>query len=262
MRIKPKKSLGQNFLIDRNVLRKIISSLELKPTDTFLEIGAGRAEASLLIAPFIHRFYAVELDKRLIPILSERLKDYKNVSIINKDILKFNLKESLLHKQKIKVFGNIPYYISTPIIEYLIKNKAFIEEAFITVQKDFALRLVASPGSKEYGSLSIFLQYFALPKVVMHISRGSFYPVPKVDSTLLHLKFLERPKVKVKNQELFFRIVRSAFTQRRKRLRNSLKKVVEREKLEGFLLQRSKGINLRPEELPLEDFASLANSIS
>ena len=167
-----------------------------------------------------------------------------------------------MHKQKIKVFGNIPYYISTPIIEYLIKNKAFIEEAFITVQKDFALRLVASPGSKEYGSLSIFLQYFDLPKVVMHISRGSFYPVPKVDSTLLHLKFLERPKVKVKNQELFFRIVRSAFTQRRKRLRNSLKKVVEREKLEGFLLQRSKGINLRPEELPLEDFASLANSIS
>jgi 16S rRNA (adenine1518-N6/adenine1519-N6)-dimethyltransferase len=136
MRIKPKKSLGQNFFIDCNTLRKIISFLELKPTDTFLEIGAGRAEASLLIAPFVHRFYAVELDKRFIPILSERLKDYKNVSIINKDILKFNFKESLLNKEKIKIFGNIPYYISTPIIEHLIENRAFIEEAFITVQKD------------------------------------------------------------------------------------------------------------------------------
>lgn len=262
MRLNPKKSLGQNFLVDRNVARKIVLSLKLKSTDTVLEIGAGRGEISSLIAPCVQNLYALELDKRLIPVLSSRLKDYKNTFVINKDILKFNLNEITPDKEKIKVFGNIPYYISSPIIEYLIENRSFIQEAFITVQKEFALRVAALPGSKEYGSFSIFVRYFTSPKVVMQINKGCFYPVPKVDSSLLNLTFLENPRVYVKNEERFFKIVRSAFAQRRKTLRNSLKEEVERAKLEDLLLKRNKPVNVRPEELSLEDFAYLADSIS
>jgi len=262
MRIKPKKNLGQNFLIDRNIAGKIVSSLSLGPSDTVLEIGAGRGEISSLIAPSVRKFYALELDKSLLPILSSRLKDYDNAVIINRDILKLNLNDYVFGKDKIKVFGNIPYYISSPIIEYLIKNKLRIKEAFITVQKEFARRVVASPGSKEYGSFSVFVQYFAIPKIILQISRGCFYPVPKVDSSLLYLSFRDKPSVNVSSEELLFWIIRSAFNQRRKTLKNSLKGKASWEKIESFLVSHKKALNARPEELSLEDFADLANSLS
>lgn len=264
MRIKPIKSLGQNFLVDQNITRKIIEALELRSSDIVLEIGAGQGELTGLIAPKVDKLYALEIDRRLYPLLIERFEIYSSVSIINQDILKCDLVkffDELKIKGKIKVFGNIPYYISSPIIERLIKYRVVIKEAFITVQKEFARRVVAVPGSKEYGSFSCFLQYYTIPKIVFQISRGCFYPSPKVDSCLLHLKFREKPAVYVKDEELLFKIIRAAFNQRRKTLRNSLKGNVGVDALEGFLLKNKLNLNIRPEELSLAEFANLVNTL-
>lgn len=255
MRINPKKSLGQNFLVDKNIVKKIIEALSLSSSDTILEIGSGKGEITSLIASRAKKVYALELDARLKDVLKERLKGYGNAQVIIQDILKFNLDKILPAKDKIKVFGNIPYYISSPIIEYLIRHRAYIENAFITVQREFAKRVVASPGSKDYGSLSFFVQYYCLPEIVFHINKGCFYPVPKVDSSLLSLAFRAQPAVYVKDEELLFRLIRSAFNQRRKTLKNSLKGIVEAAELGNFL-------NQRPEDLSLEDFANLANRVA
>jgi 16S rRNA (adenine1518-N6/adenine1519-N6)-dimethyltransferase len=265
MRHKPIKSLGQNFLVDQNIRRKIIESLKLEPSDIVFEIGAGQGELTSLIASKVAKLYALEIDRRLYPLLIERLKVHDNVSLINQDILKFDLAEFCADqkiKGKIKVFGNIPYYISSPIIERLINYRAAIKEAFITVQKEFARRVAAVPGSKEYSSFSCFLQYYTIPEIIIQINRGCFYPVPKVDSVLLHLKFRNKPAVDVKDEELLFGIIRAAFNQRRKTLRNSLKGRVQPEKLEGFFLRNNLSLNIRPEELSLAEFADLVNSLS
>jgi 16S rRNA (adenine1518-N6/adenine1519-N6)-dimethyltransferase len=261
---RPIKSLGQNFLVDQNISRKIVSALELRPTDTVFEIGAGQGELSNLIAPKVGKLYALEIDRRLYPLLIERFKIYSNVIIINQDILKCDLVNFFNEhkiKGKIKVFGNIPYYISSPIIEQLIKYREVIKEAFITVQKEFAKRIVADPGTKEYGSFSCFLRYYTIPKIIFQINRGCFYPSPKVDSCLLHIEFREKPAVYVKNEELLFKIIRSAFNQRRKTLRNSLKGKIASERLEGFLLKNNLNLNIRPEKLSLAEFADLANEL-
>ena len=264
MRIRPKKSLGQNFLIDQNIRKKIIDALDLRPTDIVLEIGAGRGEITDLIAPLVDKLYALEIDRRLYPLLIERFKENKDVSIIDQDILKCNLFKLFKENNtigKIKVFGNIPYYISSPIIEQLINYRAVISEAFITVQKEFARRVVAVPGSKEYGSFSCFVQYYSLPKIIFQINRGCFYPIPKVDSSLLYLKFAEKPSVYVKDEELFFKVTRAAFNQRRKTLRNSLKGKVELDKVKDFLMKNKLDLNIRAEELSLAKFADMVNSL-
>lgn len=265
MRIKPIKSLGQNFLVDQNIRRKIVEALELRNSDTVFEIGAGQGELTHLIAPKVSKLYALEIDRRLYPLLIERLKIYASVSVINQDILKCDLVkffEENKIKGKIKVFGNIPYYISSPIIERLIKYREVIKEVFITVQKEFARRVVAVPGSKEYGSFSCFIQYYAAPEIIFQISKRCFYPSPKVDSCLLHLKFRERPAVVVKDEELLFMTIRTAFNQRRKTLRNSLKGKVDSGKLEEFFLKNNLDSNIRPEELSLAEFADLANTLN
>ncbi len=262
---KPIKSLGQNFLIDKNITRKIVEALGLRPSDIVLEIGAGQGELTGLIAPKVNKLYAFEIDRRLYPLLIERFKINSGTNIVNQDILKCNLVNFLDEhkiKGKIKVFGNIPYYISSPIIEHLINHRAIIKEVFLTVQKEFARRVVAVPGSKDYGSFSCFLQYYSIPKIVFQISKGCFYPIPKVDSCFLHLKFRDEPAVYVKNEELLFKIIRAAFNQRRKTLRNSLKGKVQLKELEGFLLKNKLDLNIRPEELSLAEFANLVNELS
>lgn len=259
MRIRPKKSLGQNFLRDENIQRKIIGVLGLEASDVVLEIGAGRGELTSLITPKVNKLYALEIDRQLYPLLTERFKVYNNVRIINQDILKFDLAKISGRGFKIKVIGNIPYYISSPIIEHLIKYRAWISEVFITVQKEFAGRVVAVPGSKEYGSFSCFVQYYAVPKIMFQINKGCFYPSPKVDSCLLRLKFREKPAVCVRDEELFFKVIRAAFNQRRKTLRNSLKEAIPLPKLERFFFKSKLNPNVRPEELSLKDFASLVN---
>jgi 16S rRNA (adenine1518-N6/adenine1519-N6)-dimethyltransferase len=262
MRIHPKKSLGQNFLVDPNVRNKIIQSLSLNKSDIVLEIGSGRGEITELISSKAAKVYALELDHRLNSFLSQKFKQNSRISLINQDILKFDLPKILKEDGiggKIKIFGNIPYYISSPIIEYIIKNKEFIDEAFITVQKEFAKRVVAHPGSKEYSSFSCFVQYYTLPENIFYIKKGSFFPVPKVDSSFLHLKIRGNPAVKVQDEKELFKIIRAAFNQRRKTIRNSLKGMILNSLLERFLIAKGFTLNARAEELSLVDFAELVN---
>lgn len=262
MHIKPKKALGQNFLTDKNVLRKLVASYCFKPDERILEIGAGYGELTKLIADRVAFVYAVEIDAGLCKALSENTEALANIKIINRDILRFNLKKYFARiKNKIKVVGNIPYYITTPIIENLFKYRDRVESIFITVQKEFAKRIVAKAGSKEYGSFSCFVQYYTIPKILFLIKKGSFSPVPKVDSCLLELKIREAPAVDVKDEKLFFKVIRASFNKRRKTLRNSLEDIVPLEKLVHFFDKYHIDSNIRPEDLTLQDFAHLADII-
>lgn len=263
MRINPKKSLGQNFLADQNIRNKIVSSLDLKPDDIVLEIGSGKGELTKAIAGQVKKIYALEIDRRLLGVLTESVGSFDNVSIINEDVLKFDLPGIIAEdkiKGRIKVFGNIPYYISSPIIERLLDFHKSISAIFITVQKEFAKRVVASPGKKDYGSFSCFVQYYTSPRIIFDISRNCFKPSPKVDSSFLELQIRKNPAVILKDEKLFFKIIRAAFNQRRKVLGNSLSELVAPEALQVFF--RKSGLNplARPETLGLKDFALLADT--
>ncbi len=261
MHLKPKKRLGQNFLIDRNIQRKIIESLDLNPSDTLLEVGAGRGELTRLISGKVRRVFALEVDPGLCQILKDNLSGLSNVKIINRDVLKFNLKAYFNKIQgKIKVFGNIPYYISTPIIERLIKFREKIDTAFITVQKEFAARIAAAAGPKDYGSFSCFVQYYTEPKILFLIKRTCFFPAPKVDSCLVRLNIRKEPAVFLRDEKLFFKTIRAAFNKRRKTLRNSLSGIILAKKLDFFFHKYGIDRNIRPENLSLQDFANLANT--
>ena len=259
MHIKPKKRLGQNFLVDKNIQRKIVEACAFQPSDIILEIGAGRGELTKLIAEKAKAVFALEIDASLCDILKTRLKEYKNIKVIKQDILKFNFKGL---PPGVQVLGNIPYYITTPILERLFKYREKIKTIFISVQKEFAQRIIAPPGTKDYGAFSCFMQYYTDPKKLFYIKRTCFYPAPKVDSCFLHLAMREKPKVLAKNETLLFKIIRAAFNQRRKILKNSLQKVLPRRKIEFFLNHYSLNQNIRAEQLSLEDFAHLADTIN
>jgi len=264
MYIKPKKSLGQNFLIDKNIQKKIISSCSLSKEDIVLEVGAGKGDLTEQLAIAAKKVYALEVDRRLFPLLEQKLSSHANFQLIKGSILDFDINKFLLDNpagRKIKVVGNIPYYISSPIIEHLIQYRDKIDTVFMTVQKEFGRRVNAAAGSKEYGSFSCFVQYYALSRIIFEIKKGSFKPVPKVDSCFLSLKFRQDPPVKVRDEEGFFKLIRTAFNQRRKTLRNSLAGFITSGLLEEFLEQQGIDRNVRPERLTLDEFARLNSFI-
>lgn len=261
MHIKPKKGLGQNFLFDKNIQRKIISSLQLGPADIVLEIGAGSGELTGLIAERVVKVYALEIDTCLCGILKDNLKLNSNVEIINKDILKVNLIRYFGNlKKRIKVVGNIPYYISSPIIERLFRARHKIDVIFLTVQKELAQRIVARPGCGDFGSFSCFVQYYADPKILFMIKKNSFYPAPKVDSCFLRISPKRKLPLTSKEEGVFFKIVRAAFNKKRKTLRNSLKEVISPEKLTAFFNKYNIDPDIRPQDLALQDFTNLIKS--
>lgn len=263
MLFKSKKRLGQNFLIDKNIQRKIIEACELKSCDIVLEVGAGRGELTKLIAEKVSKVYALEIDSELCGLLRDNLKNYSKAQIINEDILKFNLRKYFM-KDKIssgvKIIGNIPYYISSPIIGHLIKFREELTVIFITVQKEFAQRMTAFAGQKAYGAFSCFVQYYSEPKIIFTIKKTCFSPVPKVDSCLIRMNLLKQPRVQPKDEKLFFKIIRACFGKRRKTLRNSLRDIITKERLDKFFTKFAIDANVRPEDLSLEDFANLANT--
>lgn len=264
MHIKPKKSLGQNFLIDANIQKKIIKACSLTNEDVILEIGAGKGYLSGQLAQAAKQLYALEIDSRLYPSLDQALGPFDNCRIIKADILKFNISkfaEDNSITQKIKIIGNIPYYISSPIIEHLINYRDNISLVFLTVQKEFGRRIVAPPGSKEFGSFSCFAQYYAEYKILFEVSRNCFRPHPKVDSCFLSMKFRQVPAVRVDDEGLFFKLIRTAFGQRRKTLRNSLEGLLDAQELENVLAGFGASRDVRPEELSLEQFAALAKKL-
>lgn len=263
MRPKPRKRLGQNFLIDKNIQEKIVNSCNLQESDVVLEIGPGRGELTRLLLAKAKKVFAVEIDKELCGLLSSKFSSSSNFELINQDILKISLVDlrGLQGLGKLKVIANIPYYISTPIIAHLLRYKESIEAIYISLQKELAKRLTALPGNKDYGAFSCFVQFYSQPKILFPIKNSSFWPKPKVDSSFVELKILSAPKVKVKDEESFFKIVRLAFSQRRKVLKNSLVKMVEGDKLIAHLKLLGMKENARAEDLSLKDFARLADCL-
>lgn len=262
---RPLKRFGENYLIDGNIKDKIVTCADLSAEDVVLEIGPGLGALTIDLAESGARVYAVEKDKKAFEILKDIVGDeYPNLELFNNDILDFNFKD-IAGKQKLKIIGNLPYYITTPIIEKLIENKRIIQSALLLMQKEVAVRLMASPGTKEYSSISCFVQYYTKPQYIYTVKRTCFYPEPEVDSGLLALEFLREPSVHVKDEKLLFTVIRGAFNQRRKVLVNSLsrKEVLDmpKERLSKILTSLNIDPNSRPEELSLASFAKISNSL-
>ncbi|MFA5361973.1 MAG: 16S rRNA (adenine(1518)-N(6)/adenine(1519)-N(6))-dimethyltransferase RsmA [Candidatus Omnitrophota bacterium] len=248
-------------MFDKNVQNKILRACALRSSDTVLEIGAGYGALTGLISQEAQRVAALEIDSDLCAYLREHFAAFSNISVIHQDILKFDLRKhfSDTASSDITVIGNIPYYITSPIIEHLFEFRDMVKVMYLTVQKEFAERIIAVPGSKTYGSFSCFVQYHAVPKILFLIKKNSFKPAPKVDSCFIRIALRPRPAVEAKNEASLFTIIRKAFNQRRKTLRNSLSGVVPEKKLSEFFISRALDADIRPEDMALEDFAALAN---
>jgi len=261
-RFRPRKRWGQNFLVDHNIARKIISCAELSLKDIVLEIGAGKGILTAKIAPQVKRVIAVEIDKKLCSFLQEELKNYKNIEIIEGDFLKLDISQFLGSgsRSSVKVIANLPYYITSPIIIKLLNMKGWSEATFM-LQKEVGERITASPGGKDYGALSILVQYHCTVEKQFNVSRNVFRPKPDVDSIVIKFKLLKRPRIKVKDEKLFFEIVHGAFSQRRKKLSNSISNVLKMDK--HSLEQLLKRLNISPlrraETLSMEEFATICN---
>jgi 16S rRNA (adenine1518-N6/adenine1519-N6)-dimethyltransferase len=251
-----KRRLGQNFLFDPSILRRIISVARLSPVDTVVEIGPGLGRLTTMLAEHAGKVVAIELDEDLYVRLTENLAGLENVEVVPGDALKFSY-ETL---GEFKVVANIPYYITTPVIFKLLEYREQLRSMTLMVQKEVAQRIVAGPGTKDYGVLSIMIQYRGTPRLEFIVPRGAFRPVPKVDSAVLHIELLKGPSVSVKDEKLFFRVIRTAFSQRRKMLLNSLKPISEnvKEKLVSAGIDPAR----RPETLRIEEFARLADELA
>ena len=261
------KRFGQNFLIDTHVLEKIIAASQITKEDFVLEIGPGIGTMTQYLAEYAREVTAVEIDNTLIPILKDTLKDWDNVTVINDDILKVDIRKLALEKnggKPIKVVANLPYYITTPIIMGLFENQVPIDSITIMVQKEVADRMQVGPGTKDYGALSLAVQYYARPEIVANVPPNCFMPRPKVGSAVIRLERYEKPPVQVTDEKLMLRIIRASFNQRRKTLVNGLKNSQElsysREEIEEVLNTCGIPLNIRGEALTLSEFAKIANA--
>lgn len=263
--IKANKALGQNFLIDTNILDKIILAGKVGEADHVVEIGPGLGSLTQKLAGKAGKLTVIEKDRQLIPVLKETLSEYTNISYIEGDVLKVDWSQILAPGEKVKIIANLPYYITTPIIMGILEGGIPTENMVFMVQREVAERMVASPGGKDYGALSIAIQFYSDPEIVTIVPPTVFIPRPNVDSAVIKLTTLEKPAVEVENEEIFFKVVRSAFQQRRKTLRNSLSKSVELHlsKDEAIAALEAAAINpqLRGEKLGLDDFGRLSDQI-
>ena len=264
------KKFGQNFLIDTHVLERIIDEAGITSDDFVLEIGPGIGTMTQYLACAAREVVAVEIDKVLIPILEgDTLKAFDNVTVINEDILKVDINKLVEEKnggRPIKVVANLPYYITTPIIMGLFESHVPIESITIMVQKEVADRMKTGPGSKEYGALSLAVQYYANPEIVANVPPNCFMPRPNVGSAVIRLTRHETPVVDVKDEKLMFRVIRASFNQRRKTLVNGLKNSGEinfsKEQIEAAITAIDKPLTIRGEALTLAEFAALSNAFS
>ena len=262
--LRASKRLGQNFLVDVGVVRGTVEAAELSPADTVLEIGPGIGTLTQGLAETGARIVAVELDKKLPAVLAETLKGYDNVTIVPGDILKLNIPEILGLKEGelFKVAANLPYYITTPIIMTLLEQRLPIERLVAMVQKEVAVRMTARPGSKDYGALSVAVQYFTEPRMVMDVPPHSFMPAPEVTSTVIACRVRETPAAAPADEKLFFRLIRAAFGQRRKTLLNALTGAgITKEMSRAGLAAAGIAENMRGEQLSLADFARLSDAV-
>ena len=262
------KKFGQNFLINTGILEEIIEAAEITKEDFVLEIGPGIGTMTQYLCESAREVVAVEIDKNLIPILQDTLSAYDNVEVINDDILKvdiYRLAEERNGGKPIKVVANLPYYITTPIIMGLFESHVPIDSITIMVQKEVADRMQEGPGSKEYGALSLAVQYYAHPEIVVNVPPSCFMPQPKVGSAVIRLTRHEQPPVNVENEKLMFQLIRASFNQRRKTLANGLNNYsglqLEKDVIQQCIEELGVPVTIRGEALSLEQFAELSNII-
>lgn len=263
------KKFGQNFLIDPHVLDKIIAAAEITKDDFVLEIGPGIGTLTQYLAEAAREVVAVEIDSSLIPILEDTLSSYDNVSVINEDVLKVDLKKLAEERnggKPIKVVANLPYYITTPIIMGLFESHVPLKSLTVMVQKEVALRMQAGPGTKDYGALSLAVQYYADPYLAANVPPNCFMPRPNVGSAVIRLTRFEEAPVKVTDEALLFRLIRASFNQRRKTLQNGLVNSPElhfsKEQVAAAIETLGVSPSIRGEALTLEQFAALCNALS
>ena len=260
------KKYGQNFLIDPNVLDRVVRAADITAEDCVLEIGPGIGTMTQRLAERAGKVAAVEIDRNLIPILEETLAPYPNVTIINEDILKLDLRqlaEEMWEGRPMKVVANLPYYITTPIVMGLLEGEALLHSITVMVQREGADRMQAGPGTKDYGALSLAVQYYARPEIVANVPPNCFLPRPNVGSAVIRLTRYEEPPVQVADEKKLFALIRASFNQRRKTLANSLGNAaglkVSREQVTGALEELGLSATIRGEALTLEQFAALGN---
>ncbi len=263
------KKFGQNFLIDPHVLDKIIGAAGITKDDMVLEIGPGIGTMTQYLSCAARRVVAVEIDQNLIPILEDTLQGFDNVEVINEDVLKLDLAKLAQEKndgKPLKVVANLPYYITTPIIMGLFENQVPVSSITVMVQKEVADRMQAGPGTKDYGALSLAVQYYVSPYIAANVPPNCFMPRPKVGSAVICLTRYQKPPIQVEDEKLMFRIIRASFNQRRKTLANGMKNSPEldytKEQIEGAILSTGQKVNVRGEALTLEEFAQIANYLT
>ncbi len=269
-KIKANKSLGQNFLISQNVVESIVESSKIGENDLVIEVGPGLGTLTKYLLEKAKKVICVELDKKMIKILEDRFKLYENFELINQDILKVDLKNIIKEeKQKnnienVKIVANLPYYITTPIIMKLLEEELDLESITVMIQKEVADRLIAVPGEKNTGAITYTVYYYAESEAILEVPNDSFIPEPEVTSKVIKLNVRNNPPIEVKNKEVMFRIIKSAFMQRRKTLLNALTNTkVFLNKEEGIKILKELNLaeNVRAEMLSLQDFANIANKI-
>ena len=264
------KRLGQNFLIDDNAIDAIIESSNISKEDLVIEIGPGLGTLTKYLLEDAGKVICIELDTKMIKILEDRFSLYNNFEIINDDILKVDLNKLIYENKnkgikRVKVVANLPYYITTPIIMKLIEDKLDIESITIMIQKEVADRLTAIPGEEDTGAITYTINYYTKPFKIYNVDKTSFLPVPEVNSTIIRLDILKTPSVKVKNEKLMFKIIKTVFMQKRKTLLNGLansKLFGEKEKIQNMLIELGIDVNIRGEKLTLEKYAQIADYLS
>lgn len=260
------KSLGQNFLIDGNIIDNIIKNADINEDDGVIEIGPGIGTLTQKLCESAGKVVAIELDNNLLPILDETLSDYENVEVIHGDVLKVNLNKIIQEKlggKKVKVVANLPYYITTPIIMKLLEENLSIDKIVVMVQKEVAFRMKAKPGSKDYGALSVAVQYYSKPEIIVDVPKNVFMPKPNVDSAVIMLNIYDDPAVTVKDKKTFFKVVKAAFGQRRKTLLNALASGINlnKKEIESILNQIGIDPKRRGETLDITEFARISDEI-
>lgn len=258
--IKMSKKLGQNFLIKRGIVDEIVHAAELTPGEPVLEVGPGIGTLTQGLAQSGADVTAIELDRRLLEVLDTTLASYDNVRIVHGDVLKLDVATIMNHKP-FKVVANLPYYITTPIIMSLLESKLPIERLVVMVQKEVALRMVAKPGTKDYGALSVAVQYYTEPDIVLDVPPKSFLPAPAVTSSVIRCVLRDKPPVDVIDEKLFFRVVKAGFAQRRKTFSNTMKTTgLSRDRIEELLVKANIDGQRRGETFTLQEFADVANA--
>jgi len=267
-KVKANKNLGQNFLIDEQVIKDIIDGAEINNEDLVIEIGPGLGTLTAFLVEKAKKVICIELDKKMIKILNDRFIAYNNIKLINDDVLKIDFNQIIKEEKeknnirKVKIVANLPYYITTPIIMRLIENKLDIESITVMIQKEVADRIIEIPGDKNTGAITYTVFYYCEGKKIREVENTSFIPMPEVTSEVINLKLRKEPYVKVASEKVFFNIIKSSFMQRRKTLLNALVNTgVFKNKEEGleFLSQLNLDENIRAENLKIEDFAVLCN---